>query len=85
MTRLEAAIITAQTEVLIGDLDSLKAYASLKLGYQVQDTDFSEPAFWRMLKIKSRADFRKLQAGLNDQEDMLFLELVGCETWGEAA
>jgi hypothetical protein len=84
MTRLEAAIITAQTEVLIGDLDTLKRYAGRKLGRIVQDRDFGEPAFWELLKIESREDFRRLAARLTSREDPDFLYLVGIRNWRDA-
>ncbi len=62
MTKHDMAVITAQTTILIGEMQDFHAYIEKLLGFEVQSYQLRAKAkeHWDEIKEKSRPDYKEL-------------------------
>lgn len=61
MTKREAAIVTAYTGTLIGEIKDFHEYAEEKLSRPVMTHEFGFPETWDELKEESRDEFMNIE------------------------
>lgn len=61
MNTREAAIITAYTGILIGDIEEFHRYAEGLLGGSIFTHEFADESLWKALKESARNDFIKIK------------------------
>lgn len=60
LTKEQAAVITAYTGTLCGELDDFLAYASKRMGGSVSTLEMVSADWWVMLKTLARDDFLEI-------------------------
>lgn len=61
MTKREAAILTAYTGILCGDLDDFYRYVKEIMGKSYMTHEYSNPELWAKIKTKSKKDFLEIE------------------------
>lgn len=61
MTKREAVVIGAYTGILVGRFLDLHEYTEELLERPVVTHELEDKAFWETIKVKSRAEFLKLE------------------------
>lgn len=65
MTKYEAAVLTAKTDILIGSMSEFRKYAELLLGRQIYTHELDEKLM-EQIKVRSHNDFVKIMMEIRD-------------------
>jgi hypothetical protein len=60
MTKREAAIVTAYTEILVGTMSNAHSYINEIMGRPVLTHEMGDKALWHEIKIRAKPDFMNL-------------------------